>query len=86
MSAAASVRVSNQQPKLGGFQRVWRTLRQIFHELVGAIFAVLAFSWANAALRAWRRDAAYWLIAVAAGVAASFAVFAYTSYRRARRI
>ena len=31
-----------------------------------AIFAVLAFSWTNAAVRAWRRDAAYWLIAVAA--------------------
>jgi uncharacterized membrane protein len=86
MSAAAGARVSNQQPRRGGFQRVWRTLRQIFHEVVGAIFAILAFSWTNAAIRAWRRDAAYWLIAVAAGVAASFAVFAFTSYRRSRAI
>ena len=51
--------------KRGRFSRLWRTLKQLFHEVTGAIFAVLAFAWFNAAIRAWTRDAAYWLVAVA---------------------
>jgi hypothetical protein len=34
-----------------GFQRLWRVVRQLFHEVIGAIFAVLAFAWLNSALR-----------------------------------
>jgi hypothetical protein len=45
----------------------------------------LAFAWLNAAVRAWTRDAAYWLVAVAAMVAASFLFFAVTSFRLSRR-
>jgi hypothetical protein len=84
MSTAASV--PNSQPKRGAFHRLWRTLRQLFHEIVAAIFAVLAFSWLNAAIRAWSRDTAYWLIAVAGLIAAGFSIFAFTSFRRARRL
>jgi hypothetical protein len=65
---------------------LWRTLQQIFHEVVGAIFAVLALSWLNAAVRAWMRDTAYWLMAVAGVVGICFAVFAFTSFRRARQL
>jgi hypothetical protein len=53
---------------------------------VGAIFAVLAFAWMNAAIRAWSRDAAYWLVAIAALVGGLFLFFAFTSFQRARRI
>jgi len=45
-----------QQPRRnsqGGFRRLWRVLRQLFHEAIGALFAVLALGWLNAALRAW---------------------------------
>ncbi len=72
--------------KRGRFSRLWRTIKQLFHEIVAAIFAVLAFAWFNAAIRAWSRDAAHWLIAVAVMVAGSFCFFAITSFRHARRI
>ena len=52
----------------GGFRRLWRVLRQLFHEVVGAVFAVLALGWLNAAFRAWTRDASRWLIALAVSV------------------
>jgi RsiW-degrading membrane proteinase PrsW (M82 family) len=84
MSSAASL--PGARIKRGGFSSLWRTLKQLFHEVVGAIFAVLAFAWMNAAIRAWSRDAAYWLVAIAALVGALFLFFAFTSFQRARRI
>jgi hypothetical protein len=82
MSTAASVQ--SAPPRRGRFSRLWRTLKQIFHEVIAAIFAVLSFSWFNAAIRAYTRDAAYWLVAIAGIVAASFLFFALTSFRRSR--
>ena len=70
----------------GGFARFWRTLRQLFHELVGGIFAVLAFAWVQAAVRAWTGDVSHWLVAAACGVAALLAAFSWTSFRRARQL
>jgi multisubunit Na+/H+ antiporter MnhB subunit len=84
MSSAASL--SGARIKRGGFSRLWHTLKQLFHEVVAAIFAVLAFSWLNAAIRAWSRDAAYWLVAIAAVVGGLFLFFAFTSFQRARKI
>ena len=69
-----------------GFTRFWRTLKQLFHELTGAVFALFAFGWLNAAFRAWTRDVAHWLVAMALVVAALFAFFAVTSFRRARKL
>jgi hypothetical protein len=69
-----------------GFARLWRVLKQLFHEVVGASFAVLALGWLNAALRAWTRDAAHWLIGVSVAVGALFIAFAFTSFRRASRL
>jgi hypothetical protein len=82
MSTAARATTAPQS----GFTRFWRTLKQLFHELTGAIFAVFAFAWLNAALRAWTRDVARWLIATSVLVAALFAFFAVTSFRRARKL
>jgi cell division protein FtsW (lipid II flippase) len=84
MSTAANAATA-PQPQ-GGFRRFWRALRQLFHELVAAVFAVLALAWFNAAVRAWTRDAAPWLIAIAVAVAVLFVFFAGTSYRRSRRL
>jgi dolichyl-phosphate-mannose--protein O-mannosyl transferase len=84
MSAAASM--PGMQKKRGSFARLWRTLKQLFHEITAAIFAVLAFAWFNAALRAWSRDVAYWLVAIAALVAACFSFFAFTSFRSSRKL
>jgi hypothetical protein len=73
-------------PDQGGFRRLWRALKQLFHEMIGATFAVLALAWLNAVLRAWTRDVAHWLIALAASVAVLFVFFAVTSFRKARKL
>ena len=69
-----------------GFRRLCRTVKQIFHEVVGAMFAVLAFGWLNSAFRAWTRDVAHWLIALAIVVAGIFVLFAVSSFRRSRQL
>jgi cell division protein FtsW (lipid II flippase) len=84
MSTAASATTVSQRQ--GGFHRFWRALRQLFHEMIGALFAVLAFAWLNSAFRAWTRDAARWLIAVAVAIAIVFVFFAVSSFRRARKV
>jgi multisubunit Na+/H+ antiporter MnhB subunit len=84
MSTAASAATAPQQQ--GGFRRFWRALRQLFHEAIAAVFAVLALGWLNAALRAWTRDAARWLIAVAIAVAILFVFFAVTQFRKSRKL
>ena len=82
MSTAA--RPASPSPNLRGFKRLWRTLKQIFYEAVGAMFGILAFGWFNSAFRAWTRDVAPWLIAVSMLVALLFVFFAVSSFRRAR--
>jgi len=83
---ARSEAVGGAPAESGGFARLWRTLKQLFHELVGAVFAVLALAWVQSAFRAWTRDGARWLVATAFFVAAVMAVFSFTSFRRARRV
>jgi hypothetical protein len=53
---------------------------------VGAVFAVLALGWLNAAFRAWTRDVAYWLITIPIAVALLFVFFSVTSFRKARNL
>jgi multisubunit Na+/H+ antiporter MnhB subunit len=61
-------------------------LKQLFHETIGAIFALLALGWLNMALRAWTRDATHWLIAISIIVGLVFVAFSVTSFRRARQL
>jgi NhaP-type Na+/H+ or K+/H+ antiporter len=84
MSTAAGT--TPRSPELQGFKRLWRVLKQLFYEAVGAMFAILAFGWLNSAFRAWTRDAAHWLIAVSIAVALVFVFFAASSFRRARSL
>jgi len=84
MSTAAGT--ASRSPELRGFRRLWRTAKQIFHEVVGAMFAVLAFGWLNLAFRAWTRDVARWLIGASIVVALVFVAFAISSFRRARKL
>ena len=84
MSTTANA-ASASRPQ-GGFRRLWRVLRQLFHEVVGAVFAFLALGWLNAALRAWTRDGSRWLVALAVLVAALLVFFAVTSFRYARKL
>ena len=50
------------------------------------VFAVLALAWLQSAIRAWTRDVSHWLVFVALGVTVLLAVFAWTSFRRARQL
>lgn len=75
-----------RSPELRGFPRLWRVLKQLFYETVGAVFAVLALGWFNSAFRAWTRDVAHWLIGVSVAVALLFVFFAVSSFRRARQL
>jgi cell division protein FtsW (lipid II flippase) len=84
MSSAATSPAT--APRQSRFHRFWRALRQLFLEVIGAVFAVLALVWLNLALRSWSRDVAHWLIATAVAVALLFVFFAITSFRRARRL
>jgi hypothetical protein len=84
MSTVATATAASQQQ--GGFRRFWRALKQLFHEITGAVFGVLALGWLNAALRAWTRDAARWLVGLAVAIALLFVFFAVTSFRKSRKI
>ena len=77
---------TTESPQQGGFGRFWRALRQLFQEMIGALFAFLALAWLNAAFRAWTRDAARWLVGIAVAVALLFVFFAVSSFRRARKL
>jgi hypothetical protein len=83
---STAVRASAAPQRQGGFKRFWQALRQLFHEIVGAVFAMLALGWLNTALRAWTRDAARWLVAIPVAVALLFVFFSVTSFRKARRL
>ena len=77
----------NSTPPPGGFRRLWRALKQLFHEVIAAIFGILAFGWLNSAFRAWTRgEVAHWLVAVALVLAAIFTLYAISSFRRSRKI
>jgi VIT1/CCC1 family predicted Fe2+/Mn2+ transporter len=83
---ATSVRTA-AGPSRQGFRRLWRVLKQLFYEVTGALFGILAFAWLNTSVRAWTtRDVAHWLIAIPLSVAALFVFFAVTSFRRARKL
>jgi hypothetical protein len=84
MPTPSSISLAHNEQR--GFRRLWRVIKQIFHEVVGAMFAVLAFGWLNSAFRAWTRDVAHWLIALAVAVAAIFVAFAVSSFRRSRQL
>jgi hypothetical protein len=73
-------------PQRSGFRRFWLALKQLFHEVMGATFGVLALFWLQNALRAWSRDGAYWLIGAAVSLAFVMTVFSFTSFRNAKRV
>ena len=83
---STTVNAASASPPQGGFRRLWRVLRQLFHEVVGAVFAVLALGWLNAAFRAWTRDVSRWLVAIAIAMAGLLVFFAVSSFRHARKL
>ncbi len=75
-----------RSPEPRGLKRLWRVLKQLFYETVGAMFAILAFAWLNLAFRAWTRGGQHSMIAASIAVALLFVFFAVSSFRRARSL
>jgi hypothetical protein len=76
---------SGEAPR-GFFKTLWRALRQFFHEVTGAVFAVFALAAVTSAVRSWQAGVARWLIALPLAYAAMMAFFSVTSFRSARRV
>jgi len=74
------------QERVGFFRVLWRAIRQVFHETVGAVFLLMACSWTLAALRLWRRGSAEWLLGACIGFVFLMVFFGVTSFRAARRV
>lgn len=69
------------------FLRVlWRAARELFHEVTGTLFFLIAVSAIQSAWRAWHRGAGQWLVGVSAGYALLMILFGVMSFRDSRRV
>jgi len=64
----------------------WRLARQLFHEATGALFGLFAAWAAFAAYKQWRHRPALWLMGLAIAYAIMMTVYAFGSFRRAKRV
>jgi len=65
---------------------LWRAVRELFHEVTGAVFLILALAAAQAAWRAWHRGAGRWLIGMTAAYGLLMILFGVLSFRDSRRV
>jgi hypothetical protein len=65
---------------------LWRAARELFHEVTGAVFFILALAALQASWRAWHYGAARWLVAMSAGYALLMIFFGILSFRDSRRV
>ena len=65
---------------------IWRAIRQFFHEATGALFGMFAVYGAVAAWREWHSRPTAWLLGFTLVYAVAMLIFAFTSFRRSRRI
>jgi len=69
------------------FVRVlWRAARELFHEITGALFFIIAASAIQSCWRAWRRGLGGWMIGMTAGYAVLMVVLGTLSFRDSRRV
>jgi glycerol uptake facilitator-like aquaporin len=71
---------------MGITRLAWRALRQLFHEMTGALFLCFAVLGALAAYDQWHDHAARWVFWLAIGYAAMMVIFGVSAFRTARRI
>lgn len=65
---------------------LWRAARELFHEVTGTLFFIIALSAMQSAWRAWHRGAGNWLIGVSAVYALLMILFGILSFRDSRRV
>jgi hypothetical protein len=70
----------------GFFRAAWRAIRQLFHEMTGTLFLLIAASALQSAWRVWQHGATHWLIGVLCAYAALMIVFGVLAFRDSRRV
>jgi hypothetical protein len=65
---------------------LWRAARELFHEVTGAVFFILAVAALQATWRAWHNGAARWLVGMVASYAVLMIFFGILSFRDSRRV
>jgi hypothetical protein len=70
----------------GFFRTLWRATRELFHEVTGTLFFLIALSAVQSCWRAWHRGAGYWLTGMSAGYALLMIFFGVLSFRDSRRV
>ena len=65
---------------------LWRAARELFHEVTGAVFFILALAAVQSAWRAWHNGAGRWLVGLSAGYALLMIFFGVLSFRDSRRV
>jgi hypothetical protein len=65
---------------------LWRVMRQVFHEAIGAMFGIFAAWGAYAAWKQWKHGPILWVMGLAIVYAVTMAAFAVESFLRARRV
>jgi hypothetical protein len=65
---------------------LWRAARELFHEVTGTLFFLIALSATQSAVRAWQRGAGRWLVGVSACYAVLMILFGILSFRDSRRV
>jgi hypothetical protein len=65
---------------------LWKAARELFHEVTGAVFFILAVAALQAAWRGWHNGAAHWLVGTSAAYALLMIFFGLLSFRDSRRV
>jgi hypothetical protein len=68
------------------FRVLWRAARELFHEVTGTLFFLIAVSSMQSAWRSWQRGAGQWVVGVGAGYALLMILFGVLSFRDSRRV
>ena len=78
--------VSHAARPRGFFRLAWKALRELFHEVTGAVFGLFGLAAASAAFRSWRMGLSRWPVLLPLAYAALMVFFSVTSFLRARRV
>jgi hypothetical protein len=70
------------------FRTLWRAIRQLFHEITGALFATFAIGGVFSVLRQWQNRSVVvpWMMALTCTYTAVMAVFAWMAFRSAKNV
>ena len=68
------------------FRVLWKAARELFHEVTGMLFFLIAFAGIQSAWRTWQRGSAQWLVGVSVGYALLMIFFGVLSFRDSRRV